>query len=266
MSRLHRASTRVCRTHRLAPNGNRGRTEDIASLLPQCVNPDPRSSRSRQEATCGPGRTIRRRSIPAFEIRLRSPPAPLATQADRCGVAMESPFGGFAGSTTRQTPPRTSVPTRATLYSSKADLYASLTKGPKPNPALLLHLLRRVGGEFEHTLFGDIGERFGVARPREYGVQRGLGLLGSHMVLEFFAKAAERRAMIRPGIQHAANVRRQGDVRNQVMREQLLALINVGIDKASPGVGQCDIAFGKVDKSQELQGFADGEQLISFQP
>src|SRR5450432_2283293 len=128
-----------------------------------------------------------------------------------------------------------------------------------------LRLLRSTRSQFEHTLFGDIGERFGVACPSEHCTQGRLRLLGPHVVFELFAKTAERCTMIGASVQYLTNVRRQRNVRDQVVCEQILAFVDAGIGEAPPHFGQRYVAFGKIDETQKLQDFGNGQQLVGLE-
>src|SRR6516162_1575348 len=101
-----------------------------------------------------------------------------------------------------------------------------------PELGLWLRGLRQL----EHPRFADVGERLGVTRPRQHGAQGRRGLFIAHVVLELFAEATERRAVIGAALEDAADVRRQWNVGNQVVREELLALVDAGLGETASGI------------------------------
>src|ERR1700683_771407 len=82
-----------------------------------------------------------------------------------------------------------------------------------------------------------VGEHLAVAREAHDGAQSLLGVLLAHEVLELVNEAALARDVGGALVEHAADVRRQWHVRQQVPREDALALVQAGIGErpARPG-------------------------------
>ena len=87
-----------------------------------------------------------------------------------------------------------------------------------------------------------VREGLGVATPAHRRIQRLLGGLRRHMILQLVEEAALRRRVALPLVQHAPDVGGQRDVRQEVALEERFALVQWGGGEALARLGESDVA------------------------
>src|SRR5689334_16232289 len=85
------------------------------------------------------------------------------------------------------------------------------------------------------------------------------------MILELIEESHRRGTMVPAFVQHLANGRHQRDMRAQRRGEYFLAPVSVGFDELPAGMGQANVALFEFGKAQELQGFAERQQVVEFE-
>ena len=110
-----------------------------------------------------------------------------------------------------------------------------------------------------------VGEQLAVAAEIDDRPQRPLGVVLRHVVLELLAEAGRRRAVARPLVEHPLDVRGERNVGEQLVAEQLLALVDVHVDEALADRRELDVAFGEFGQLQQLQGFAEREEIVDLE-
>src|SRR4029077_2795456 len=94
----------------------------------------------------------------------------------------------------------------------------------------------------EHAGIVVISERFGVTAPRGHGAQRVLGVVRAHVVFQLVQKPAFRRRVIGALLQYAADMGRQWNVGQELLLEQLLAVVGAEFGELLSGIGKLYVA------------------------
>ena len=110
-----------------------------------------------------------------------------------------------------------------------------------------------------------IGEELAVAAKVDHSAHGALGVVLGHVVFQLLAEAGGRRAVRGALVEHLANAGGERDIGEQMVAEQLFAMIDVGLDEALAGRRQLDVALLKFGEAQQLQGLAERKQFIDFE-
>jgi hypothetical protein len=90
-----------------------------------------------------------------------------------------------------------------------------------------------------------VSEQLGIAGQRNDATQRAIRLNLSHVILELILEAKHRRTMAWALVEDTLDLRRQRHMRDDVLGEQRLALVDTSLNEAAPRLGKTDIAFKK---------------------
>src|ERR1700733_2647774 len=110
-----------------------------------------------------------------------------------------------------------------------------------------------------------VGEQLAVAAEIDDRPQRPLGIVLGHVILELFAEAGGGRTMSRTLVEHAFDVGGEGNLRQHLVAEHLLALVDVHVDEPPAERRQLDVALLEFRQAQQLQSFAEREQIVDFE-
>src|SRR6185437_14226201 len=110
-----------------------------------------------------------------------------------------------------------------------------------------------------------IGEQFAVAAEIDDRPQGPLGVVLRHVILELLAEPGGGRPMARALIENALDVGSERDVRQHLVAECFLALVDVHIDKAPAEGSELEVALLELGETQQLQGLAEREKVVDFE-
>src|SRR5580700_4511173 len=110
-----------------------------------------------------------------------------------------------------------------------------------------------------------VGEEFAVTTEIDDRPQRPLGIVFGHVVLKFLTEAGCGRAMGRTLVENPLDMGGEGNVRQHLVAENLLALVDVHVDELLAERRQLDVALLELRQAQQLQGLAEGEQFVDFE-
>src|SRR4029077_18352836 len=110
-----------------------------------------------------------------------------------------------------------------------------------------------------------VGEELAVTTEIDDRPQRPLGIVLGHVVLTLLTEAGCGRAMGRALIENALNMGGEGNVRQRLVAEHLLALVDVHVDELPAERRQLDVARLELRQAQQLQGLAEREQFVDLQ-
>src|SRR6202042_1356991 len=110
-----------------------------------------------------------------------------------------------------------------------------------------------------------VGEELAVTTEIDNRPQRPLGIVLGHVVLKLLTKAGRGSAMGRALVENALNMGGEGNVRQRLVAEHLLALVDVHIDEALAKGRELDVALFELGQPQQLQGLAKREQFVDFE-
>src|SRR5579859_4184245 len=91
--------------------------------------------------------------------------------------------------------------------------------------------------EAEHAAVVVVGEELGVARPVDDGLEHLARVLLAQVILELAQEPAAGRGVAGPLVQHAPDMRDQRHRAQEVLAEDLLALLHVRLGERAPRLG-----------------------------
>src|SRR3984957_9025362 len=110
-----------------------------------------------------------------------------------------------------------------------------------------------------------VSKKFAIAAEIDDRPQRPLGIVFGHVVLKLLAEARCGRAMGRALVENPLDMGGEGHVRQHLVAEHLLALIDIHVDEALAKGRELDVALFELGKPQQLQGLAKREQFVDFE-
>src|ERR1700689_587036 len=110
-----------------------------------------------------------------------------------------------------------------------------------------------------------VGEELAVTTQIDDRPQRPLRIVLGHVVLKLLTEAGCGRAMGRTLIENALDMGGEGNVRQHLVAERLLALIDVHVDEPPAKRRELDVALLELRQAQQLQGLAEREQFVDFE-
>src|SRR5574337_249242 len=109
-----------------------------------------------------------------------------------------------------------------------------------------------------------VGEEFAVAAEVDDRAQRPFRIVFGHIIFQLLAEADGGRPVARPFVEHTLDMGGKRDIRQQLLAENLLSLVDVHVHEPAAERGELDIGLLEFGELAQLQRFAEREQVVDL--
>src|SRR5487761_21565 len=119
--------------------------------------------------------------------------------------------------------------------------------------------------EAQHAAVDVVGEELGIAGPVDHRLEDLPRFLFRQIIFEFGEEAAFGRAVARPLVEHAADVRGQRHRAPHMVVEDLLAVLEIGRGEGAAGRQNLDVAATDLRETEKLERLHQHHQIVGRQ-